>query len=83
VDESVVQAGLCVDWHTPGPSGIAAPGEMWRGYPQSVRPEIRAITGDYGVIPVLPITTTETGLLLYKRTKRVEDVSGETGGAVP
>ena len=57
----MVQQGLCVDWHTPGPAGIGALGEMWMGYPQSVRPEIRAMTRDFWVIPVLPSTTAETG----------------------
>ena len=50
-----------MDWHTPGPAGIGARGEMWTGYPQSVPPEIRSVTRDSRVIHVLPITTAETG----------------------
>ena len=58
VDERVVPGGLCVDWHTPGPAGIGADGEMWTGYPQPVRSEIHAVTRDSGVIHVLPTSTT-------------------------
>jgi hypothetical protein len=50
-----------VDWHSPGRAGIAAPGEMWTGYPHPVRVENRATTWGFEVIPVLPITTAETG----------------------
>ena len=76
MDEQVVRSGVCVDWHTPGPAGIAADGEMWTGYPQPIRPEIDVVARDSGVIHVLPITTAETGSPSIKRTKRVEDGSG-------
>src|SRR5918994_7907205 len=56
----MAQGGLCVDWHTPGPAGIASPGEMWTGYPHPVRPEIRVTARHSGVIPVLPSTTAKT-----------------------
>jgi hypothetical protein len=52
--------GLCVDWHTPGPSGIGVAGEMWTGYPHPVRHQIRTIPHDFGVIPALPTTTAKT-----------------------
>ena len=80
MDEWEVQEGLCVDWHTPGPAGIGARGEMWTGYPQPVRPEIYAATRDSSVIHVLPITTAETGSPSIKRTKRVEDVTARDEG---
>ena len=64
MDEGLDRGGVCVDWHTPGPAGIGADGEMWTGYPQPLRPEIFAVARDSGVIHVLPITTTETGSLL-------------------
>src|SRR5215212_5757019 len=57
----MVQRGVCVDWHTPGPAVIEAAGEMWTGYPQSVRPETGATASNSDVIPVLPSTTAETG----------------------
>ncbi len=61
VDGQQGSDGLCVDWHTPGPSGIGVTGEMWTGYPHPVRREIPAMTRDFGVIPVLPTTTAKTG----------------------
>jgi hypothetical protein len=74
VDGPWVTDGLCVDWHTPGPAGIGTAGEMWTGYPHPVRPEIRATTRDFGVIPVLPTTTVKTGSL----TKRKNDTCGSS-----
>jgi hypothetical protein len=64
--------GLCVDWHTPGPSGIAVTGEMWTDYPHPVRHEINATMRDFRVIPALPTTTVKTG----SPTKRKNETCG-------
>jgi hypothetical protein len=87
VDEVVAPTGVCVDWHTPGPAGIGAAGEMWMGYQHPVRPEILIMTRDFAVIHVLPTTTAKTGSSSIKRTIRGEELRrpvtdpGHDGGA--
>jgi hypothetical protein len=60
---------VCVDWHSPGPAGMGTAGEMWARYPHSVRPYFRAVTRNFGVIPVLPTTTVKTGSLLIRKNE--------------
>jgi len=54
VDGGWGETGLCVDWHTLGPAGMAARGDMWRSYPHLVRGEIGVITGRTRSYPHCP-----------------------------